>query len=97
MRHPADEQELLDEEEALARLGLQHAVRAIGIDLIDALALPPELGEGHAFDTGVAAVSSAVSHHVALELLGAWLIKVVPAQRAMSGILSAIASSPWLR
>jgi hypothetical protein len=97
MRHPGDEQELLDEEEALARLGLQHAVRAIGIDLIDGLALPPELAERAAFDSAVAAVSSGIGHRLGLELIGAWLLKIVPGQRAMSGILSAAKSAPWLR
>jgi len=97
MRRPADEQALLDEEEALARAGLRHSVRAIGIDLIDALALPRDLGESEMFDTGVSAVSGALGHHLAIELLGAWLLEIVPGRRAASGILSALASIPWLR
>ena len=97
MQHVATEQELLDQQEALARAGIHLALRGLGIDLIDALSLPPALREHAMFDTAIAAAAGAIGHDAVMQIVGAWLLKAAPKRADLRGMLSALGSSAWLR
>ena len=66
MGHFDDERECLDEQEALARAGIERAVRALGVDLIEALSLPKHLRDHEMFEVATAVASGAISHDATL-------------------------------
>jgi hypothetical protein len=97
MQHVSSEKELLDQQEALARAGIQLALRGLGVDMIDALSLPPSLYENELFDKGVAAAAGVIGHESIVQLVTGWAGKAVAHHVDARGLLSALRSSSWLR
>jgi len=97
MQHVSSEKELLDRQEALARVGIQVALHGIGVDLIDALSLPPALHEHELFDKAVSAAAGVMGHETLMKALTGWALKSVPRRPDLRGVLSALGSSAWLR
>ena len=73
MRHDP-ERELLDREEALAREGVERALRGLGGDLIDALSLPAAWREHEMFEAGVSAAAGAITSEAAAKALAAAVV-----------------------
>lgn len=69
MSHLTREREFLDEQEALARAGIERAMRGLGVDLMDALSLPPKLREHEMFDVVTAAAAGAITHDATLSVI----------------------------
>ena len=69
-----DEQELLDEQEALARAGIERAVRGLGSDVIDALSLPRAWREHELFEAGVTSAAHAITSEATMKLISASIV-----------------------
>jgi hypothetical protein len=87
MTHPKNEHELLDEQEALARAGIERAVRGLGIDVMDALSLPPAWREHEIFEAGTASIAQAIGHEATTKLIASALALKAAKGTDLRGIL----------
>jgi hypothetical protein len=87
MKPPRDERELLDEQEAAARAGIERAVRGLGVDLMDVLALPEAWREHELFEAGVSATANAIGHEATVTLIAGALAATVAKPAGLRAIL----------
>ncbi len=69
-----DEQELLDQQEAQVRAGIERAVRGLGGDVIDALSLPRKWREHEFFEAGVTSAAHAITSEATMKLITASIV-----------------------
>jgi hypothetical protein len=82
-----EERAFLDEQEALARAGIERAMRGLGIDLMDALSLPEKLREHELFEIATAIAAGAVSNDVTLSMIEGSLLGKSSQPTDLRGIL----------
>jgi hypothetical protein len=81
------EGEFLDEQEALARAGIERAVRGLSADVMDALSLPKKLREHEMFEVVTAIAAGAISHPAALSAIEGALLGKISRPTDLRGIL----------
>jgi hypothetical protein len=82
-----EEKKLLDEQEALARAGVERAVRGVAVDLIDACSLPATWRQNEMFESSVSATARAIAHPSMLAVLTGALMRWSPKPAGMGALM----------